>query len=404
MRRSAATLLTLALAGPLALVAAGTASAATTQTASCTDGGDHAWQARSVWGKTYKEDDGSTRVTNNAVSFSSAASDATTVDYTVTTYDGSGRVVKAFSESDEKFDFDGGSRYLKVDPRNPPNDPGRSKIVLEVGDGNDGESGCKITFTQPGAAAAPPPAAPPATPSAGTCAAGDEIVKFDGQGSADLGQYGQGGYNASAELWGVNGYSYDQTMGVCSSDSWYVNVKTDNSKGDGAVKAYPSMRRIYHDWSTTDFSKDPLVSSFPQLDVSFASKDPSSCSGCIYDTAFDLWLNGIGNGKANEVMIWTHNVNQRPYGDRVGSGIKIAGHTWELWSGNDDHYLAFVPTDTDNIPSATFDLQDFTDYLADHDRIVENSRLGQISYGVETVSTDAVSRRWDFTRFDVDDS
>ncbi len=260
---------------------------------------------------------------------------------------------------------------------------------------------------KPTASSSPTPTSPSSTatsPAAAACASGKEVVKFDGAGSAGLGQYGQGNYDASAELWGVNGYNYTQTMGVCTNDAWYVNVKTDNTKGDGAVKAYPSMRRIYHDWSTTDFSKDPLVTSFPRLDVTFGSKDPSSCSGCIYDTAFDIWLNGIGNGAANEVMIWTHNVGQTPYGTKVGSGISLAGHTWDLYSGNSNHYLAFVPTDTSNIPTATFDVQDFTGYLADHGRIIAASRLGQISYGVETVSTNAVSQHWDFTKFTIADS
>ncbi|MGI3783914.1 MAG: hypothetical protein ACRYG2_24375, partial [Janthinobacterium lividum] len=270
MRRSAAALLTLALAGPLAFAAAGTASAATTQTASCTDAGNHVWKAKTSWGKTYKEGDGSTRVIDNEISFTSAASDATTVDYTVTTYDGSGDVVKAVSKRDLTFDFAGGDRSYTLDPRNPPSDPGRSEIVLKVGDGNDGKSDCSITFTEPGGLASPAPSPQPSPqpdPSGSTCKPGDEVVKFDGQGSADLAQYGQGNYNASAEEWGVNGYSYDQSMGVCTNDAWYVNVTTDNAKGDGAVKAYPSMRRIYHDWSTSDFSRDPLVTSFPRLDV-----------------------------------------------------------------------------------------------------------------------------------------
>ena len=263
------------------------------------------------------------------------------------------------------------------------------------------------TSTPPTATSSPtsaPPTSTPPPPAAAACQPGKEVVKFTGEGSAGLGQYGQGNYDASAELWGVNGYNYKQTMGVCTHDAWYVDVTTDNSKGDGAVKAYPSMRRIYHDWSTSDFSKDPLVSSFPQLKVTFGSNDPTTCPGCIYDTAFDIWLNGIGNGNANELMIWTHNVGQYPYGSKVGSGINIAGHTWDLYSGNSNHYLAFVPTDTSNIPSGTFDIQDFTDYLSDHSRISASSRMGQISYGVETVSTGGVSRHWDFTKLTVVDS
>ncbi len=190
-------------------------------------------------------------------------------------------------------------------------------------------------------------------------------------------------------------------MGVCTHDAWYTDVKTDNAKGDGAVKAYPSMRRIYWDYSTSDGNL-PQVSSFPQLKVDFASTDPASCSGCIYDTAFDVWLNGIGNGQANELMIWTHNVGQQPYGSKVASGIKLAGHTWDLWSGNDNHYLAYVPTDTSYIRSGTLDVKDFTANLGN--RVPSNTKLGQISYGVETVSTNNVSRHWDFTKFTVTDS
>ncbi|HEY0240592.1 MAG TPA: hypothetical protein VGC37_18325, partial [Friedmanniella sp.] len=301
-------MLSLALAGPLALLATGTASADTTaQTASCTDGGGHLWNARTVWGGTYKEADGTVRRVDDAVSFTTGAPDATTVDYSVTTYDGSGAVVKKVGKNDLAFDFGGGSRSATVDPRNPPTSPGKAKILLSVGDGDDGENDCTVTFYEPGAAGGGGGGTGGSgSPAASTCAPGDEVVTFDGQGSADLAQYGQGNYNASAELWGVNGYNYTQTMGVCTHDAWYVDVKTDNSKGDGAVKAYPSMRRIYHDWSTNDFSKDPLVSSFPRLDVTFGANDPTSCSGCIYDTGFDIWLNGIGNGSSNELMIWTH--------------------------------------------------------------------------------------------------
>ena len=49
-------------------------------------------------------------------------------------------------------------------------------------------------------------------------------------------------------------------------------------------------------------------------------------------------------------------------------------------------------------------MQDFTAYLATNNRISASSRLGQISYGVEAVSTGAVSRHWDLTKFTVVDS
>lgn len=153
MRRSAP-LLTLLLAGPLVLAAAGPAAADTTQDASCTDGGGHLWKARTVWGGFDTEADAVTRAVNDDLSFTSADPEATTVDYRVTSYDGDGNLVRTIATSDRSFDFDGGQAYLKVDPRNPPSAPGRSKVVLSVGDGNDGAGNCTVTFVQPGVAPA----------------------------------------------------------------------------------------------------------------------------------------------------------------------------------------------------------------------------------------------------------
>jgi hypothetical protein len=105
---------------------------------------------RTTWEGSSTEKDGVKRIVDNDVSFTSSASDATTVDYTLTTYDGDGEVVKKMTDSDLSFDFDRGATFLRLDPRNPPSAPGRSKIVLSVGDGNDGESNCSVTFVQPG--------------------------------------------------------------------------------------------------------------------------------------------------------------------------------------------------------------------------------------------------------------
>ena len=67
------------------------ASAAVTQNSSCTDGGKHLWKARSVWGSEYRDAAGVKRITNDTTGFTSAAPDATTVDYSVKGYDGNGQ-------------------------------------------------------------------------------------------------------------------------------------------------------------------------------------------------------------------------------------------------------------------------------------------------------------------------
>ncbi|WGL50608.1 hypothetical protein P5P86_11600 [Nocardioides sp. BP30] len=261
----------------------------------------------------------------------------------------------------------------------------------------------------PSTASSSPPASSSSTPTGtttpgGPCTPADTVAAFyptagnpTGQGSADLG----GGYNASAEEWGVYP-EYRQTMCVYSTSHWTVDAAvTDHG---GAVQAYPSMRRIYHDWGRgTDFSQDPKLSSFPRLEASFAQTDPADCSACIYDDAFDIWLNGISSSGDTELMIWTHNVKQAPAGSRVASGVALAGHTWDVYDAAPS-YVAYVPTDVDDIGQGTFDLKSFIADAAARKLTTADPRVGQVSYGVETVSTGGVARHWDFSDFALADS
>lgn len=256
--------------------------------------------------------------------------------------------------------------------------------------------------------AASPTPSPTATtqPAVGTCT--NPSTTFTGEGSKGVGN----GYDISAEQWGVKA-GYKSTLRFCSKDSWNVDIYAVDNDGQHAVQSYPSIRKIFHDWSTQDFSKDPRLSSFPKLTADFAGSDPGNCSGCIYETAFDNWINGIGNGASTEQMIWLHNVGQRPYGNKVASGIQISGHTWDLWTGNSNHYVAFVPTDTSNIAAGNIDVKAFIQYQVDHNLIGANPALpgaqtdpyiGQISYGVEPVATAGKTLRFDFTKFNVNES
>lgn len=147
------------------LVAVPAASAATTQTARCTDRGGNVWKARTIWGKVYTDRAGVRRVSNTQVAFTSAARGTRIVDYRIRVYNANGRLIQTLGRENRPFQFSGGAVYLKRNPRNPVSGPGRTKIVLKVGVGDDGRRDCTITFRQPGAAPAPAPApAPVATP------------------------------------------------------------------------------------------------------------------------------------------------------------------------------------------------------------------------------------------------
>lgn len=126
------------------------AEATTTQKASCVDGGGTTWTVHSDWGAAYTNALGAKLVSNDSTGFTSASSSATTVDYSIRTYDGAGVLQHTQTEQDRAFDFAAGSKFLDRNPVNPPTAPGRSKIVVDVGDGNDGRGNCTVTFVEPG--------------------------------------------------------------------------------------------------------------------------------------------------------------------------------------------------------------------------------------------------------------
>ena len=134
-----------------------------TQTGTCVDGGGTKWTARSVWGGEYTDSGGTRRVTNDRTGFTSASALATTVDYSMQTYNGAGSLLQTLAEDNRAFNFTGGTSYLDRDPLNPPTAPGKAKIIVRLGDGNDGYGNCSITFVQPGTATPSP--TPTASPS-----------------------------------------------------------------------------------------------------------------------------------------------------------------------------------------------------------------------------------------------
>jgi len=123
------------------------AAADVPQTANCTDKGGTVWNAKTLWGKEYTAG-GVKKIANDMIGFTTATPAATTVDYTVMTYDGDGKLLQTLGSQDRAFDFKQGTAYLTHNPINAPTAPGRTKILINLGDGNDGAGNCTITFTQ----------------------------------------------------------------------------------------------------------------------------------------------------------------------------------------------------------------------------------------------------------------
>ncbi len=163
----------LALASAAALAAAGTlmalpsADAAVTQTAQCTDGGDHLWTIRTTWGSVR-----SGKIAVTATGFNSTAPDATTADWSMRTFNADGTVAQVTGGQDTPVSNKAGE-YLERNLIDPTG--GGARVAVSVGDGNDGEANCTVSFTAPTSA---PPASDPVVAAVGdmVCAPGASVT------------------------------------------------------------------------------------------------------------------------------------------------------------------------------------------------------------------------------------
>lgn len=147
----------------LAATPARGATTLTKQTATCVDGGGTRWTVQSVWGAHTIGASGVPVAPNDTTGFTTTARTATTVDYAVKVYDGRGRLVQTLSEQDRSFNFRSGRTFFNRNPKNVAAAPRDARIVVSVGDGDDGRRNCSVTFTSPsrGRAASAPPTAMP---------------------------------------------------------------------------------------------------------------------------------------------------------------------------------------------------------------------------------------------------
>ena len=154
---------TLAAAGLTFAATPQSRAAVIRQTATCTDRGGAVWHLTSAWGTKYRTRHGATRVHTYATGFTTRDRTATTVDYAIKTYSGSGRLLQILQGHDRAFDFKAGAASLQRNVINPVSAPGKTRITVHVGMSKDGKGDCSVTFRQPSAAAHAPRVSAPST-------------------------------------------------------------------------------------------------------------------------------------------------------------------------------------------------------------------------------------------------
>jgi len=190
-----------------------------------------------------------------------------------------------------------------------------------------------------------------------------------------------GAYFVHNNMWNNSNGTY--TMSVCDYDNWFEDV-TQPLPGDRGVQAYPNVHKDYNDVPLSKIQS-----------ARFAATTPASCTGCIYDVAFDVW---IGDGLDNELMIWTENKGQAPAGDKVGT-VTFGGYTYDVW--HESGYTAYVSQVTQK--SGTMPLASFFNDMVGRGW-VPKATTWQVDYGVEIVSTANVKQRFAFTDFGINEN
>lgn len=240
--------------------------------------------------------------------------------------------------------------------------------------------------TVPSAPATPPPTSAVASQPVGKPAAPARNCANPVFTTSDPdGGWSNGGYYVHKNAWNRS-EAGPETLYACAYNNWYVDSTQAKTT---SVKTYPNVHKDINDLNGEPFSKYSTITS------TFAGRGPGVG---IYNVAYDIWLNGVGDGPGvTEVMVWTENVKQVPSGRRTAT-YSAGGVGYDVWTGRTG-YVAFVAQQTQY--SGRVDLKAMIAWAIGKGYIPDNPTVNQIGYGIEFCSTGGGSARFTLTDFSV---
>ncbi|WP_410668663.1 hypothetical protein [Amycolatopsis sp. cmx-4-68] len=231
----------------------------------------------------------------------------------------------------------------------------------------------------PARSSAPSTPVPPSATPVRSCRS-PEFTTTDADGG-----WSDGGYYVHNNMWNA-GEAGPETLRACSYDNWYVESTQSEST---SVKTYPNVHKDINNLNGKPFNDFSVIRS------TFAGRGPGVG---VYDVAYDLWLNGVGDGPGvTEVMVWTENSKQVPSGDKLTT-YTASGLTYDVWA-DDDGYVAFVSRSTQY--SGSVDLKAMIAWAIGKGLVPPNPTVNQIGYGIEFCSTGGGKARFTLTNFSV---
>lgn len=205
--------------------------------------------------------------------------------------------------------------------------------------------------------------------------------------SEPKGQLATEGYLVNNNIWSDEAGT--QTMHVYSPHSWYVVA--NHSRTDvrpGSIKSYPDTQRNFTNRS---------VDSFTEMTASWITSYPAVGE---WNSAFDIWMGGIGSKCTHEVMLWTHhryNGKLPPSNATEATTATIDGQGFTAWrrplnAGDSRWYIALAMNPMQ--PAGKVDLLKVFRWLVDKGWLKGADLVAAVEYGIELANTAGEERTY----------
>ncbi|KAF8192991.1 concanavalin A-like lectin/glucanase [Pholiota molesta] len=202
-----------------------------------------------------------------------------------------------------------------------------------------------------------------------------------------------GQYSLILDQWGLSGASSGSDCAQLTSLSGTtVAWKTTWTwTGGSGVKSFTNMQ--------LDSGLNKQLSAIKSIPATW-NWSQSSSGTVVADVAYDLFTSSTSGGSnVNEIMIWLANFNAGPISavynsngtpQPIASGISLAGHTWNLYSGSNgaNNVFSFLPA-SGTITSFSGDINTFLQYLTAHEGVSTSQFLTTAQGGTEATTGSA---------------
>ncbi|KAI0727119.1 endo-1,4-beta-D-glucanase [Fomitopsis betulina] len=216
------------------------------------------------------------------------------------------------------------------------------------------------------------------------------------------GQYScatSGNYQLCNDQWGAGNGEGSQSSTLESTSGTSITWSTTYtwSENENDVKSYANVE-------PTSGASGMTLAEITSAPTTYNWEYTSSSSGLRADVSYDIWTGTSAGSPASstssyEIMIWLSGEGGiEPVGSQIDSGISVAGHTWNLWSGPNSNWqtISFVSADG-NINDFSADINEFFQYLEENQGVSTSQVLQAIQAGTEAFTGTATLSVTDYS-------